>query len=287
MAATKQPNVGWLYYKNYYKGINWHDTKDSKDNKAIFDKANKEIFEQTLPKESPYAYNEFGDKIQYCDLTTTYPGLLIGTGYLHGTGLSGELKIGFYFDHTTGLPLIPGSSVKGLLRSMFPLQDKDKEQANQKIAFIKSLLPKGKQDIDIKKLEREIFGNANGDNESIKGNDIFHDAIIIKSEHPAHKGFPKACFLSDDYITPHKNPKSDGVADMFKNPIPIALLKILPKVTFRFQFVLQNHYYVKENGNYVEYTFLLTAQERLNFYKALLKTIGIGAKTNVGYGQFL
>ena len=45
MAATKQPNVGWLYYKNYYKGINWHDTKDSKDNKAIFDKANKEIFE--------------------------------------------------------------------------------------------------------------------------------------------------------------------------------------------------------------------------------------------------
>ncbi|MDP3829957.1 MAG: RAMP superfamily CRISPR-associated protein, partial [Ignavibacteriaceae bacterium] len=64
-------------------------------------------------------YNEseihFG--IDHFELTTIYPGLLIGSGYNHEIGnQENELKLGFFFDYTTGLPCIPGSSVKGVLR---------------------------------------------------------------------------------------------------------------------------------------------------------------------------
>ena len=43
----------------------------------------------------------------------------MGVGYQHETGAMGEAKIGFYFDYTTGLPCLSGSSVKGIIRSAF------------------------------------------------------------------------------------------------------------------------------------------------------------------------
>ncbi|MDZ7743476.1 MAG: RAMP superfamily CRISPR-associated protein [Bacteroidota bacterium] len=41
------------------------------------------------------------------------------------------MELGFFFDHTTGLPMIPGSSVKGSLRSAF-MKDKG--------GYVKSIL---------------------------------------------------------------------------------------------------------------------------------------------------
>ena len=64
------------------------------------------------------------------NLKTIYPGLLIGSGYGHD--FKGDVendkkeqeneafKIGFYFDFTTGMPVIPGPSIKGAIRSCFP-----------------------------------------------------------------------------------------------------------------------------------------------------------------------
>ena len=42
-------------------------------------------------------------------LSTIYPGLLTGSGMVHETNNQGELKLGFFFDHTSGLPMLPGS----------------------------------------------------------------------------------------------------------------------------------------------------------------------------------
>ncbi len=191
-----KPNISWLFYKSYYqnKDIIWKEKsdKDKEKNHLLFSENNKQIFRQTLPEISPYRYakdaGENNQGFKTFDLQTTYPGLLIGTGYTHGTNLMGELKIGFFFDHTTGLPIIPGSSVKGLLRSMFPMQDQQRaakiqEKANslvkdekvteaqrffdeskeytqsseQKQAFIQSLLPDDLQHIDICELERQFL----------------------------------------------------------------------------------------------------------------------------------
>ena len=71
-------------------------------------------------KADTYDFPILGNEEHSFELTTTYPGLVLGTGYSHETGTEGEFKLGFYFDWTTGLPVIPGSSVKGILRAAGP-----------------------------------------------------------------------------------------------------------------------------------------------------------------------
>ena len=53
------------------------------------------------------------------ELYTAYPGVLIGTGNPHEISMENAIKCGFSFDYVTGLPYIPGSSIKGMLRSYF------------------------------------------------------------------------------------------------------------------------------------------------------------------------
>ena len=80
-----------------------------------------------------FIFNEFSkDQGRYIhfELKTTYPGALIGSGLVHGVGDDHEIKIGFQFDYVSGLPYIPGSSVKGILRSMFGKADYIKEKLN-------------------------------------------------------------------------------------------------------------------------------------------------------------
>ena len=110
-------NIGHLYYKEYFKNLSYEE----KQGEIIFsfekEKTSKlieELFNLQLPFYPTPGNNEAKDTFE---LTTTYPGLLIGSGYNHEIGkMKDELKLGFFFDHTTGLPCIPGSSVKGVLR---------------------------------------------------------------------------------------------------------------------------------------------------------------------------
>jgi CRISPR-associated protein Cmr6 len=92
---------------------------------------------------------------------------------------------------------------------------------------------------------------------SLYKRDIFHDAYLSK-------GNDVGLFLGKDYITPHKDP--------LKNPIPIKFLKILPNVKITFQFELRDN--------------LISAIDKKNLFERILKDFGVGAKTNVGYGQF-
>ncbi len=216
---------------------------------------------------------------QHFLLYTTYPGIVIGTGLSHGVkDDNNDFKIGFTFDHTTGLPVIPGSSVKGLLRSVFPNLEKDKHVRSTKTKWLLSLL-EGMQDPDdvyfnktyhpivkepdekgrslISNIEKEIFdGIRNDENVNIYKRDIFHDAVISSINKK---------FLGTDYITPH-------FPNVLKNPIPIKFLKVLPEIEFTFQFDLKNG--------------ILTFDQKVKLFRKILLSIGIGAKTNVGYGQF-
>ena len=199
-----------------------------------------------------------GNKDHSFELTTTYPGLVLGTGYSHETGTEGELKLGFYFDWTTGLPIIPGSSVKGVLRSTFRTPE-----------FIKALLnTKQNEQIALKHdtldaWEKEIFGSLNGETPQ-KGGDIFHDAVLVKTD---------KAILADDFITPHINRENIKMSP-FSNPTPLMFLKVKPHITFRFQFDLKH-----SEG--------LTGKEKSDVFKEILLLLGIGAKTNVGYGQLV
>jgi CRISPR-associated protein Cmr6 len=270
-------NIGWLFYKDYFfendkKGLRY------KDNLLKQDIKNKENEISELKKQNPYQRNEINllkqkidDIVKQVDdivkhneeiletktkeilkqtinsfptplvgkdnfeLITLYPGLLIGSGYNHELHIKNEFQLGFQFDYTSGLPVIPASSIKGLLKSSFKHQD-----------YIKELL--NKNDIDIKELEKEIF----------EGQDVFFDAFISKGDKDNK-------ILADDYITPHKD-------NPLKNPTPLRFLKVRPEVTFKFSFHLKNG--------------IIDCDKKCELFKRIILDLGLGAKTNVGYGQF-
>jgi len=243
-------NIGHLFYKQYFSGLKLNRNTGKP---VLKDPVNQKLFDLELTDysnliETPY-------KKPPVSLTTIYPGLLIGSGYNHEVGgkeIEDELKLGFFFDHTTGLPVIPGSSVKGLLRSAFKKAGGD---------YVKELLAELKitfgDDQDILSLEKTIFENSEA--VSVYKRDIFFDAYPISS------GNENSTFHTNDYITSHENP--------LKNPKPVQFLKILPNVQFQFNFKLT------DSGG-------LSAENKLKLFEQILLDLGIGAKTNVGYGQF-
>jgi CRISPR-associated protein Cmr6 len=280
-------NLSWLFFKGYYSGFNrWHeiDIKDKRIKEQIerfFAGKNNGFFSYTHNK-SLVSPGQTAALLQ-----TTYPGLLVGSGYTHETGAAGEFKIGFQLDFTTGQPVIPGSSVKGAIRSVFPqykpdekkpwlIKDISKETgtSKEKANYIKRLLALSAGDTDpdtaIHELEMHIFEGLNIAESkdqgkpvyySIYNRDIFHDAFPVK-------GGKNDKVLGPDSITPHtKGP--------LKDPVPLLFLKVLPMVTYAFNYSLK-----------AQLLHGIDAENRRELYSAILTTTGIGAKTNVGYGQF-
>ena len=221
-------NIGWLFYKNYFQDIDYSNLQDE-NNKKMIDKKIDNILHQNPKIQQDEALGN-----THFEAKTTYPGLLLGSGYLHELpDIEGQAILGFDFDYTTGLPIIRGSSIKGVLRSAF----KHKEYI---LEFLKD-----KPNLDIESLESEIFDN----------NDVFFDAVVEKYG---------TNILSDDYLAPHGEPT--------KNPIPLRFIKVSPNVKFRFDFILSDG--------------ILTKQEKSELFQNILADLGIGAKTNVGYGKF-
>jgi len=262
-------NLGYLFYKQYYWRNNsiaipslqriMNGSKDCKINLAINSKlVNSELqnFDHIL---SCLVQNKS------FELTTIYPGLLVGSGYIHEAGFENEFKIGFHFDYTTGIPVIPGSSIKGMLRSVFPGKAKSNNDERKKYikGLITEILKNTPANIDIESLENQIFDGIKQDGKRIPvyQRDIFFEAFPFESLNNDQK------FLSDDYITHH--------ADPLKDPNPVKFLKILPDVKFRFQFKL------------TDYDEKITSVVKEELFKKIILDLGVGAKTNVGYGYFV
>jgi CRISPR-associated protein Cmr6 len=253
-------NLGWMFYKDYFKDLNY-DNFSSQENK---NRINMKI--NTLLNSNPELESNEDEKLLgnlHLKATTTYPGLLLGSGNMHKlpSDIEGQLILGFHFDYTTGLPVIQGSSIKGVLRSAFEHKE-----------YIQELLDNRFNSDEIDGIEKEIFDNG----------DIFFDAVVIK------KG---STLLSDDYLAPHNNELKvidqesgeiiEGQEDDYlaphnnelKEPIPLRFLKVSPNVTFRFDFELKDNKF-------------LSKEEKKNLFIEILKDLGVGAKTNVGYGKF-
>ncbi|MBP2202239.1 CRISPR-associated protein Cmr6 [Methanococcus voltae] len=317
-------NLGYLYYREYYeklfKSENFSkDKKDiknilnqyynitndnNKDDKNTNDKNNiiKELFgsRKNVPSD---LYADFSkDSVSDINFKTIYPGLLVGSGYMHETGcVEGEFKLGFFFDYTTGLPIVPGSSLKGTLRSVFPrismMDFKDKpisknselipKQDKNKYKYLLELLYKilgnnSKELLKIKKLSNNekvefivklrdlIFEGKVSDKETILmyDRDIFLDAEIYSEDNNKNNNL-----FEDDYITPHK--------EVFKDPIPLKFLKIGPNNKIKFNFLLTDSQINIAGNEPIE----ISAENKKDLFRKILIDRGIGAKTKVGYGN--
>lgn len=238
-------NLGWLFYKELYrKGDDSSHIKDT-----LTKLKNASGIDLDKHKLADYGFT----------LKTIYPGLIIGSGYTHGISSDEDTKMGFYFDYTTGLPLIPGSSVKGVLRSLFGLAQKNQKERykSEKEEFIKELI--GDDTIDVDALANEIFEGVDAKTKKslpMYKRDKFFDALIV--------GVENGELMQEDYITPHK--------ESLKSPKPIKIIKVGGGVSFKFQFDLKDG--------------IISAKQKELLFLKLLQFSGVGAKTNVGYGQF-
>ena len=198
------------------------------------------------------------------------PGLLIGSGLAHGLpGSEEDVKTGLQFDYTSGLPVIPGSSVKGVICSSFPTIKEDKEQSNEadaeKLNYIKGLIadiPEFSalrlEDKDILELGNQMFNHG----------DVFADALLVGYGTRMKQRKPVNQILAEDYITPH-------TGGPLAQPVPIKIVKVAPGVTFAFCFKLSE---TKIGAKVV------SASMKKALCTAILQDLGVGAKTNVGYG---
>lgn len=233
-------NLNLLFYKTFYTKLGQGKAFETDVQKKADALVKSKFFEKDYKSVcSEIAPNKFMMK-------TAYPGLLAGTGYAHGVDVNDDVKVGFSFDFVTGQPYIPGSSVKGLLRSYFAHPD-----------VIRTFLNDEK--LDVRALEKSIFGSKDDDSED--GVDVFFD-VVVKC------GDKKGQVMGFDAITPHGE-------DLTKSPNPLKIVKIMPDVVLEFSFNLKDSVIGEKP---------VTVEQKMDLFKKIITHFGIGAKTNVGYG---
>ena len=176
----------------------------------------------------------------YCVEATVDWRLVVGLGSEHVQETNMTLH------HVYGIPYIPGSAVKGVLRHWWLQENQDFIDAKGKIDEKEAL-----KDTDF----IAVFGS-----QKQRGKVQFLDA------------YPKDVNLATDIMNPHypdyysgSKPPTDH-----QNPVPINFLTV-EESTFRFAFLAKDEEPLEKLKN--------------RFQKAL-KLKGVGAKTAVGYGYF-
>ena len=239
-------NLHYFYYKKYFDGVDFNKVGNyDQQSKAWVGRAN----EQLTSAVKGLACSDL-PSTHAVEMEVLYPGLITGVGIQHEASVEGELKLGLHFDYTYGFPVVYGSSVKGMLKSYF-------EEVYS-------------GSYDARKLSLDIFEGIgpDGNPKSIYDRDIFYDVVIVRPDADDR-------VLTIDSLAPHGGTGHD---DPFANPVPISFAKIAPGVTIRFRFDLKDS---KDASGAV----VLSAEAKLNLFIEMLTTFGVGAKTNVGYGQ--
>jgi len=162
-------------------------------------------------------------------------------------------EVGINFDMLLSIPYIPGSSIKGAVKAAWGvikrrnLGDREFYEAD----------------------EQKLFGA-----EKQAGSIIFSDAFPVK---PGRKGF----ILYPDVITPHYSVGGEDILnELDAHPNPIPHLSIAPETIFSFVIAIPKRISGLDMG------------EAKKIFKNVLKALnvalklGIGARTNVGYGRF-
>lgn len=239
-------NLHYFYYKKYFDGVDFTKVGNyDQQSKAWVERANERL---TSPVRG-LAYSEL-PSAHAVEMEVLYPGLITGVGIQHEASVEGEVKLGLHFDYTYGFPIVYGSSVKGVLKSFF----EDVYSGSY----------------DARKLSLDIFDGIgpDGNPKSIYDRDIFYDAVIVSPNADGR-------VLAMDSLAPHGGTRHD---DPFANPVPISFAKVASGVKLRIRFDLKDS---KDASGVV----VLSAAKKLDLFIEILTTFGVGAKTNVGYGQ--
>jgi CRISPR-associated protein Cmr6 len=182
------------------------------------------------------------------------------SSFVTGMGNSNPVENGFTFHHTLGVPYLPGSSLKGVLRHWFEYWCDNSDSSQSSSTLI------------------EYFGNSQGQQTQVGGL-IFLDAVPYE--------MPE---IVVDIMTPHygqwyshggsineKAPNTDAIPAGWHNPVPIPFL-VVKEIKFDI-IIMRQKSMSNEAWQRAESEFPKLLDEALSF-------IGAGAKTAVGYGYF-
>jgi len=197
----------------------------------------------------------------------------LASPFVSGLGMTHPTETGLVLDHTSGMPYIPASSQKGLLRLahvIATLQDDDEEWLDEETLIRQGVLDEeknwlGDQDSDV------LFGTG-GDSGGRAGQLVLLDAyplnkpaLIQEIINPHYK----------DYYEQKRGPSEDQA------PVPIKFLALRPETEFVFRMLLRPPYQHLDRDKWNHLASL--AQKHLT---RSLTELGMGAKTALGFGRF-
>jgi len=189
------------------------------------------------------------------------------TPLITGIGQTHPNEVGMVFDHTMGIPYIPASTIKGIVRLAHTIGLINSEGCEEYI---------NGDDLDEsnrKTMIPDLFGgdlvertNGKPTTKKLKGEVVFLDA------YPA-----KVPDLHTDIMNPHygayySDPDGKISPADHLEPNPIKFLTVSPGTTFIFRALVPKNSGLK--------------QHVINAYETAFTIEGIGAKTAVGYGRF-
>ncbi len=189
-----------------------------------------------------------------------------------GIGQPHPNEVGMVFDHTMGIPYIPASSVKGIVRFAHMLELIESDNLSDYTDSNKD----GEYIIEsnLKTLIPAIFGgDADEEKKGKKKTKKLKGKVIFLDAYPN-----KVSDLHVDIMNPHygdyySDEKGETPPADYLDPTPIKFLTVKPGTVFTFKAL------VSKNSDF------LLKPLKTAFQKAL-EDEGVGAKTAVGYGRF-
>lgn len=191
------------------------------------------------------------------------------TPFVTGLGGNHPTETGMLLDRNTGLPYIPASGIKGVLRLCHALN-----LAENQPELVKEVR-EGFEIPDTEPSMRKYFGDTDtGVKNAVRGQIVFLDA------------FPKAApRIRMDIMTPHFSEyyKGNLPPKETENPVPVPFMVVTEGVEFVFRlFALP-----LAEGATVSRTFDDEDRKAVQaMFRRACGDIGFGAKTSVGYGRF-
>jgi len=281
----KEPNFTLLYRllpDNYVADISselFKGENPNKFNKALESNKNAwlhSIIEKFQPPAIQPIILPSGYKKTKLTATTAQP-LIVGLGE------PSPYETGITLDFLTGLPIIPGSAVKGITRraAILKLAWKNRcqfgKEFKEKFGFelqsienaeYADLFPYGDEfDFVAQKIENELRPNKFVEvfgTQELKGQVIFMDAYPIRWS----KGLFRVDVMNPHYGPYYESKGGQPPADWY-NPVPVVYLTVNTGVEYRFVLASKDE------------ELLPKAVEWLKF---ALENIGVGAKGSQGYG---
>lgn len=218
--------------------------------------------------------------------------------FISGLGSGHPTETGMILDRNTGLPYIPASEIKGIMRLAHALNLKDSGKTvikqgniNEKGEFIED--KNGNQFMidDSEPSLRKYFGDTFTDTtkkDTVRGQLVFLDAF------PANIPDLKVDIMNPHYQSYYKGPEK-GKENQFKgpieteSPIPIKFLTVEKGTEFIFRVFAMLLLPLTKEEEYdgVDRTFGDNDNKAVAaMFKKAFTELGFGGKTAIGYGKF-